>query len=70
MHGYHRTFSFGVSVEGKSLQHHPQVCTINELEIIFGTRAYIKITSTVPFLKSYKPITEVVSAKLQQAITF
>ncbi len=23
-----------------------------------------------PFLKSYKPVTEVVSAKLQQAITF
>jgi hypothetical protein len=39
---------------------------------MLGNRAYKKITSTVPFLKSYKPITitEVVSAKFQQAITF
>jgi hypothetical protein len=56
-----------MAVEGKSLQHHPQVCTINVLEIMFGTRAYIEITSTVPFFKS---ITEVVSVKLQQDITF
>jgi hypothetical protein len=34
---------------------------------MFGTRAYMKITSIVPFLKSYKPITEVVAVKLQQA---
>ncbi len=53
-------------VEGKWLQHHPRVCTINFLEIMFGTRAYIEITSCVPFFKSYKPVTEVVSVKLQQ----
>jgi hypothetical protein len=41
------------------------------LEIIFGTRAYIEITTCcVPFLKSFKPVTKVVSAKLQQVITF
>jgi hypothetical protein len=37
---------------------------------MFGTRAYKEIACCVPFLKSYKPVTEVVSAKLQQAITF
>ncbi len=46
------------------------MCTINVLEIMFGTRAYIEITCPVPFFKSYKPVTEVVSAKFQQAITF
>jgi hypothetical protein len=40
------------------------------MEIMFGTRAYIEITSTVPFFKSFKPISEVVSVKLQQAIIF
>ncbi len=51
-HGDHRSFSFGESIEGKSLQHHPQVCTINVLEIIFGPWAYIEITRFVPFFKS------------------
>jgi hypothetical protein len=58
-----------VSAAGKSLQQDPQVCTINVLEIMFGTRACIEITCSVPFLKSFKPATKVVSAKLQQAIT-
>jgi hypothetical protein len=29
------------------------------LETMFSTRAYIEITCYVPFLKSYKPATEV-----------
>jgi hypothetical protein len=37
---------------------------------ILHYRAYIEIAYCVPFLKSCKPVTEVVSAKLQQAITF
>jgi hypothetical protein len=37
---------------------------------MFGTRACIEITCSVTFFKSYNPVTEVVSAKLQQAITF
>jgi hypothetical protein len=33
------------------------------LEImLFGTMAYIKITCSVPFFKSCKPVSEVVSA--------
>jgi hypothetical protein len=57
-HGDHRTrtFSIGVSVEGKSLQHHPQVCTINVLEIMFGTRAYIEITCSIPFFKFFQKL--------------
>jgi hypothetical protein len=31
---------------------------------------HIEITYSVPFFKSYKPVTEGVSAKLQPAITF
>jgi hypothetical protein len=53
------SFSFGVSIEGKSLNHFPQVCTINVLEIMFGTRAYIEKKCSAPFFKSYKPVTEV-----------
>jgi hypothetical protein len=45
-------------------------CVPSILEIMFGTRAYLEITCSVRFFKSYKPVTEVVSAKLQQAITF
>ena len=63
--GLHRFFSFDVAVEDKSLQHHPQVCTMDVLEIMFSAWAYIEVTCCVPFLKSYKPVTEVVSAKLK-----
>ncbi len=44
---------------GTKISTRRQVLQMNVLEIMFGTRAYMKITSTVPFLKSYKPITEV-----------
>jgi hypothetical protein len=54
-----------VAVEDKSLQHHHQVCTMDVLEIMFSAWAYIEVTCCVPFLKSYQPVTEVVSAKLQ-----
>jgi hypothetical protein len=36
---------------------------------MFGTRAYIEVTYSVPFFKNYKPVTEVVSAELQKTIT-
>jgi len=55
----YRYFSFEVAVEDKSLQHHPQVCTMNVLEIKFSTWAFIETTLSVPFLKSYKAKTEV-----------
>jgi hypothetical protein len=59
-----------MAVEDKSLQQCPQVYTMTVLAIMLCSRAYVGITCCVPFLKSYKPVTEVVSAKLQQAITF
>jgi hypothetical protein len=37
---------------------------------MFGTTAGIGIICSVPKFKSYKPITEVVPEKLQQAVTF
>jgi hypothetical protein len=43
---------------------------MNVLVIMFCTRAYIEITCCAPFSKSYKPVSEVVSTKIQQAITF
>jgi hypothetical protein len=59
--------ALGCLLKAKVYRATPQVCTINVLEIMFGTRAYIEIISSVPFFKSY-PVAEVVSAKLQQAI--
>jgi hypothetical protein len=50
----HRLFWFEVAVEDKSLQHHPQVCTMKVLEIMFSTWAYIEMTLCEPFLKSYQ----------------
>jgi hypothetical protein len=38
----YRYFSFEVAVEDKSLQHHPQVCTMNVLEIKFSTGTCLK----------------------------
>jgi hypothetical protein len=59
-----------VSIEDKSLQHRPHVCTTNVLENMFCTRACIEFTCCIPFLKNYKPVIDIVSAKLQQVITF
>jgi len=58
-YGDHRSISFEVAVEDKSLWHHHQVCTMNVLEITFSAWAYIEVTCCVPFLKSYEPVTEV-----------
>jgi hypothetical protein len=55
----YRYFSFEVAVEDKRLQHHPQVCTMNLLEIKFSTWTCIETTLSVPFLKRYKAKTEV-----------
>ncbi len=51
-------FWFEVAVEDKSLQHHPQVCTMKVQEIMYSTWAFIEMTCCVPFLKSYKAKTE------------
>jgi hypothetical protein len=68
-HGDHRSFSFGVAVEDKSLQHNPQVCSMNVLKIMSSNWACVEITCGVPFLKSYKPVTEAANFS-QKAITF
>jgi hypothetical protein len=43
---------------------------MNVLEIMLFTWACIEITYCVPFLKSYRAMTDVVLAKLQKAISF
>jgi hypothetical protein len=69
--GLHKASGLEVAVEGKSLQHQPQVYINNECvgNHILHLGIY-RNCMLCPFLKSNNPVTEVVSAKLQYVITF